>query len=365
MIKTIPILVGVGCAVLLGLAGAHHLVDSIHGIHRELETSQAELGKTRKELVSLREENRISQTRIKKQQELSWYHLEKASRQTEFQMKRLEAKFQSNRELTREEFAVIQQAMKRDPERIRENILSPSIQVTAQSGVGGGTVIGSLQKGPEEYEIFIITAFHVVEKAVMEKDGKTTIQKVEIRTYDREGKLKNEEEADILAHHRPKDLALLRMKSSQPYPVIAGLASRNSLREIRVFTPIYAVGCPLGHPPLPSPGEISTLRKEVDGEKFWMMNAPTFFGNSGGGIFHRETHELVGISAMICTYDGFVSVPVPHLGIMVSLETIYDWLDGQYLQYVYNPQLTPESCQELRRETSRPQPPWTLPRIRY
>ena len=57
--------------------------------------------------------------------------------------------------------------------------------------------------------------------------------------------------------------------------------------------------------------------------------SPTIFGNSGGGIFHRETHEMIGISAMICTYDNLVSTPVPHLSIVVSLETVYDWLDEQ------------------------------------
>ena len=188
---------------------------------------------------------------------------------------------------------------------------------------------------------------------------------MEVRIYDPEGQLKEEHEADIIAYHREKDLALLCLKRAEDFPVIAKLASRETLKEITVFTPVYAVGCPLGHPPLPSLGEISNLQKEVDGEKFWMMNAPTFFGNSGGGIFHRETHELVGISAMICTYDGFVSVPVPHLGIMVSLLTVYDWLDSKYLQYVYNDAYTPQVCRKLRREASRPHPPRPLPQFRY
>ena len=85
------------------------------------------------------------------------------------------------------------------------------------------------------------------------------------------------------------------------------------------------------------------------------MNAPTIFGNSGGGIFHRETHELIGLSAMICTYDNFVSTPVPHMSIMVSMDAVYDWLDEQNLQFLYDPTATREACLK-RRDTAEKQP---------
>ena len=78
-----------------------------------------------------------------------------------------------------------------------------------------------------------------------------------------------------------------------------------------------------------------------------MMNAPTIFGNSGGGVFHRQTRELIGVSVMVCTYDGAVSTPVPHLGIMVSLETVYDWLDELHYPFIYDPESSLESF-ELR-----------------
>jgi hypothetical protein len=90
-----------------------------------------------------------------------------------------------------------------------------------------------------------------------------------------------------------------------------------------------------------------------------MMNAPTIFGNSGGGVFHRETRELLGVSVMVCTYDGAVSTPVPHLGIMVSLETVYDWLDDLHYQFIYDPEYPLEAyesnpaLQPLRGATGR------------
>ncbi len=365
MRKTISVAAGVGFAVFMGVVGIHQAQKTFRGLSRQLETSEVTLIQTREELTTLRRENRESLTLIEKHQEISTHLLENASRETEIRMGILEEKLRSNRELTREEFLLLRRSLKRDPEKVRKMILSPSIQVTAQSGVGGGTVIGSRRKNENEYEIFIITAFHVLEKAVSEKEGSAEFQPVEVRIYAPNGKLEEEQEANIIAYHREKDLAILCLERATPFPIVAKLASRETLQKITVFTPVYAVGCPLGHPPLPSPGEISNLQKEVDGEKFWMMNAPTFFGNSGGGIFHRETHELVGISAMICTYDGFVSVPVPHLGIMVSLETVYEWLDSQYLQYVYNKEFTPQLCRQLRRAASRPHPPRPMPQFRY
>ena len=72
-----------------------------------------------------------------------------------------------------------------------------------------------------------------------------------------------------------------------------------------------------------------------------MMNAPTTFGNSGGGIFSRETHRLIGVSVMVCTYDGDAT-PVSHLGILISMEGVYDWLDSIHYRFLYDPAVSIE-----------------------
>ena len=250
--------------------------------------------------------------------------------------------------LTVQEIESVRRSFARDPERLSREVLHPSVQVNGKGSVGGGTIIRSRPLSDGKHATYVVTAFHVVQKAVSKKGGRETRDPVEIRHYDGAGEASESVLSDLVAYDEKKDIALLCLRSEERYPNVARLASRSALREISVFTPIYAVGCPLGHDPLPSPGEISTLHKEVNSEKFWMMNAPTIFGNSGGGVFHRETLELVGVSAMICTFDGFVSTPVPHLGILVSLLTLYDWLDSQYLQFVYDPETTPERCERMR-----------------
>jgi len=229
------------------------------------------------------------------------------------------------------------------PALLQQDILGPSVQVNVQGSVGGGTLLFS-----RETHSYVITAHHVIQKILAGGADAETRAPAEVTLYDAHGTATDTVEGDLVAWDERKDLALLRLRAVREYPNVARLASREFLRSIRVFTPIVAVGCPLGHDPLPTPGEVATLNKEVNGEKFWMMNAPTIFGNSGGGVFHRETRELVGVSVMVCTSDGAVSTPVPHLGIMVSLESVYDWLDSLNYHFIYDPEFPLEAFEAVR-----------------
>jgi S1-C subfamily serine protease len=234
--------------------------------------------------------------------------------------------------------ARIEQKSASDPDALRHDVLGPSVQVNVKGSVGGGTLLFS-----RETRSYVITACHVVQKIIPGADEETR-EPVDVTLYDDDGAQAETVDADLVAWDDRKDLALLRLRSVHEYPNAARLATRESLRRVRVFTPIVAVGCPLGHDPLPTLGEIAALNKEVHGERFWMMNAPTIFGNSGGGVFDRATHELIGVSVMVCTYDGAVSTPVPHLGIMVSLEAVYDWLDELHYPFIYDPESPVEAA---------------------
>ena len=225
----------------------------------------------------------------------------------------------------------------RDAALLDRSILRPSVQVVGRGGVGGGTVIRSELESEGVYGTYIITAYHVLQKVVEPdpaSEGKRRPVQVKLFAEGADGETVD---SDLMIHDDRRDLALLKLRSTKHYPIAARLAARERIRETSVFTPIYAVGCPLGHDPLPSFGEITTLRKEVNGERFWMMSAPTIFGNSGGGVFHRETLEMIGVSAMICTYDNPVSTPVPHLGILVPLDSVYDWLRDNKYAFVFDP----------------------------
>ena len=128
-------------------------------------------------------------------------------------------------------------------------------------------------------------------------------------------------------HDGDLDAALLEVYTDEALPNGAELATRKQLADTRIFDRIYAVGCPLGNDPIPTPGEIATCRHRVEGELYWMINAPTYIGNSGGGIFDAETHELLGIFSKIYTHGSMRSTIVPHMGLATPIETVYDWLE--------------------------------------
>jgi hypothetical protein len=58
-----------------------------------------------------------------------------------------------------------------------------------------------------------------------------------------------------------------------------------------------------------------------------MISAPTYIGNSGGGIFDAQTHELLGIFSKIYTHGNLRPTVVPHMGLVTPLITVYDWLE--------------------------------------
>lgn len=286
-----------------------------------LDVSESSLHSALQEIERLHRENRESTDRLE---------ADLAARSLEIETR------------ARSEALGVMRAITRDVEALYRDVLHPSVQVSGRGGVGGGTVLYS--RGGRTY---VLTAFHVVSRSPAKKqDAPDPFDAIEVRLYDDRGAAVDVIESDLVSFDEKKDLALLKLRSEKTFANVAHMASRETLRAIKVFTPVYAVGCPLGHDPLPTLGEVATLHKEVGGERFWMMNAPTIFGNSGGGIFHRDTRELIGISAMICTYDGVVSTPVPHLGILVSLETVYDWLDSLGHRFVYDPGCVPGSREE-------------------
>lgn len=231
------------------------------------------------------------------------------------------------------------EVVSKNVQKLYDDLLHPSVQINARDAVGGGTLIHTEKTTDGWNVVHILTAYHVIQKSIPStRTGKA--HPIEARLYREDGSALGDFDAKLVSYSDVRDIALLRVRLKEEVKMMARMATREFLNGVRVFTPVYAVGCPLGHDPTPSLGEISSLRKRVNGENFWMVNAPTIFGNSGGGIFHRRTHELIGISAMICTYDNLVSTPVPHLSIVVSLSTVYDWLDEQNLQKLYDPTYT-------------------------
>ncbi len=229
--------------------------------------------------------------------------------------------------------ATLQRVSTRDTHVMYERMIAPTVQVMCGLDVGAGTII-ACRHVEGSWRGYVLTAFHIVAGAEQEKPDSITV------TVYRSGGTRAGEmfEAELVSSKECVDLALLEIEMDTP-SFIAHLALRESLRTIEVFTRVYAVGCPLGEPPLQTGGELSSKRKVLLGETYWMVSAPTIFGNSGGGIYLAESGELIGVLSRVSAYNNIVNIAVAHMGIFVPATEIYTWLNEEGYAFVYDPAL--------------------------
>lgn len=225
----------------------------------------------------------------------------------------------------RTELTRVEQDLDRDPGRMWRELVGPTVQLMGEDTVGSGVLLQSERvAGTDEYRTYLITAWHVVRDIQASAESLEAPVPVTIYTPD---KSVTAETATLLEHDAEIDAALLVLRTKRQIECGAKLASRERLASARIFDRIYAVGCPLGNDPIPTYGEVADTHHVVDGQRYWMISAPTYIGNSGGGVFDARTHELLGIFSKIYTHGSVRPTVVPHMGLATSLIPIYDWLD--------------------------------------
>jgi hypothetical protein len=204
-----------------------------------------------------------------------------------------------------------------------EELVGPVVQLAGSSSVGSGVL---LPAGEVEGEPFrpVLTAWHVI-RDIQGEDGDRTAP-IPVSIYDEDGDV-IDVLSELVAWDADLDVALLRLESGAPHARGARMPSRTSAAAVRTFAPIYAVGCPLGNSPIPTPGEVATANHRVEGETYLMINAPTYVGNSGGGIFDARTHELLGVFSKVYTHGAMRPTIVTHMGLVTPLSVVYDWLE--------------------------------------
>ena len=236
-----------------------------------------------------------------------------------------------------------------DAALMKRKMVFPTVQLRGEGTVGSGVLVysepqpqGDARGAPSTSSggghghvlTLILTAHHVVLEVLGSNIARGVVDEVRILS-DSDAFETEVFKADLVAFDRDRDTALLRLRSDRLFPNVTEFASRETVRRIDIFTRAYAVGCPLGNRPLPTAGEISSKSKVVGDQVFWMLNAPTFFGNSGGGIYLASNCQLIGISSMIYTYGKTAPAVVPHMGLFVPLEALYDWLDAEGFSFVW------------------------------
>ena len=241
-----------------------------------------------------------------------------------------------------------------------EKYIYPVVRVTQGYAGGSGPVIYSqLQTGKMGYSTYVLTNYHVIGDAIsIAEEWDTDLQKnvkkekraivyVEIFKY-RDistpiGTLKVE--ADIVLYNKDQDLALLKLRTEESVIHRALLPSKEDTDGVLVMDESIAVGCSLGCPPLPTVGVITRKNFQIQSLPYHMSSSQIIYGNSGGAMFNTEG-EFIGIPALVPVIGW--GTPITHMGLFIPISRIYEWLEAEHYDFLFNSDLTESKCLELR-----------------
>ena len=235
---------------------------------------------------------------------------------------------------------------------VHEKILYPVSRVRASDSGGSGVLVYSKEdsKHPGEFINIALTCEHVIAKNVIVKDEWDTVLKREVKRdvtsevtmemfdYDNSEVISaNSIKADIIAYDKNHDLAAVRLHSKKQMPYVATVIPKDAIGCLQIADPVWVSGCSLLHAPFPNAGTITYLREMIDQKAYIMQNAPSIFGNSGGGLFHGVTGNLLGLTSRITvTQLGFGMDVQSWMGFSTHPDRLYEFFDHQELQFLYD-----------------------------
>ena len=235
---------------------------------------------------------------------------------------------------------------------IHEKILYPVTKVMAGNAGGSGVLVYSEEdpNKPGEYINIALTCQHVIDGAIkvseqwdniLKKDVKSDVLeevRIEVFDYDKSKVVSaNSTTAQIIAYDKHHDLAAVKLNNTRPMTNVASIIPKEEIKELQVADSIWVSGCSLLHDPFPSPGNLTYLREIIDQKAYLMQNAPSIFGNSGGGLFHGDTGHLLGLTSRITsTQLGFGIDIMTWMGFSTHPERLYEFFDHQELQFLYD-----------------------------
>ena len=236
---------------------------------------------------------------------------------------------------------------------IHEKNLYPVTRVRASDSGGSGVLVYSEPdpENPDEYINIALTCQHVIDKniivkdewdAVLKRDIKRDImQEVSVEIFDYDGSKivsANSTSSEIIAYDKNHDLAAVKLNNTRKMPYVSSIIPRDEIKNIHIADPVWVSGCSLLHDPFPNSGTLTSLREMIDQKAYIMQNAPSIFGNSGGGLFHGDTGHLLGLTSRITvTQMGFGMDVQAWMGFSTHPERLYEFFDHQEMQFLYDP----------------------------
>jgi len=251
-------------------------------------------------------------------------------------------------------------------EEKHHKMLYPCVRVRTDKAGGSGTVIYSKPRNQGKgYETYILTNHHVIADNIKVGKKWSTLLQREVQTdilsecsvefFDFEYTSweggHQAQRASICCYDKDIDLGLLQLKSEKEIEHVATLFPKDQHKErLRIFQGVYAVGCGLGHPPLATTGQLNGFSDIIDNYPYILSSAATIFGNSGGSLY-LDTGEFIGVPARIAVTGGLFggTDAITHLSFAIPVWTIYDFLDAQVYDFIYDPTKTSEDCTKIRK----------------
>ncbi len=245
-------------------------------------------------------------------------------------------------------------------ERRHTAIARPTVRVRTERAGGSGTVLFS-----ENGSTYVLTNEHVVSGAIsIEKRWSTLLKSerkidvfdpvsVEFFEYQYSSRAigGTSVQSDIVAYDKDEDLALLKLRGTNPAPAVATLLARGEENNLRVGMPVIAVGAGLGEPPVQTQGYLSQFGMEIDRREFWLNTAPSIFGNSGGALFlaDEDRFEFIGVPARISVAMlGWSADAITHLSYAIPVTRVYSFLEDQMFRFIYDDTFTEEGEEQAR-----------------
>ena len=237
-------------------------------------------------------------------------------------------------------------------QEVHDKVLYPVVRVRTGNSGGSGVLIYSEPDPDNEgrYINIALTCQHVVDSAIKIRDEFDPVLKqqrksdyfeeVAIEVFDYDGsKLisSNSTQADIIAYDKHHDLAAVRLHNFRQQPFVSSIIPKDEIDELKIASPVVTCGCSLLHDPFPNNGTLTYLREVIEQKAYLMSNAPSIFGNSGGGLFHGETGHLLGLTSRVTvTQMGFGMVVQTWMNFSTHPDRLYEFFEHQELQFLYD-----------------------------
>tara|TARA_R110002020_G_scaffold418831_1_gene628016 strand:- start:802 stop:1632 length:831 start_codon:yes stop_codon:yes gene_type:complete len=237
-------------------------------------------------------------------------------------------------------------------QEVHDKVLYPVVRVRTGNSGGSGVLIYSEPDPDNEgrYINIALTCQHVVDSAIKIRDEFDPVLKqqrksdyfeeVAIEVFDYDGsKLisSNSTQADIIAYDKHHDLAAVRLHNFRKQPFVSSIIPKDEIEKLQIASPVVTCGCSLLHDPFPNNGTLTYLREVIEQKAYLMSNAPSIFGNSGGGLFHGETGHLLGLTSRVTvTQMGFGMDVQTWMNFSTHPDRLYEFFEHQELQFLYD-----------------------------